>query len=274
MTDSIDQAIFLDAPSLNSTVVLFPSTFTTSGANVRYGTARIMPWISGGSDEGSGESDSGSGDGDGTDTDKSGGDGTDDGGKGSEKTLSQDEVNRIVAREIAKAQRGKLDPKELGFESGKELKDFLDQQKQAADEAKTQAEKDLEEAKNTAREEAEKGVLAKANERLVRAEFVAEAAKAGVSAPADAYVLAKTMEIWTQVELVEENDDVTVKGFDEDFFKELKQAKPYLFAEEQGGAGGRDLGGGAGGGNRDDAKSKDDKLLTDYPALRNLSKAQ
>lgn len=191
--------------------------------------------------------------------------GTDDGG--SDKTLTQDEVNRIVAREVAKAQRGKLDPSELGFESGKALKEFLDKQKEAVDQAKTDSEKAIEEAKTTAAKAAEEGVLSKANERFIKAEFVVAANKAGVSAPADAYVLAKTMDIWTQVELAESGDDVEVKGFDDDFFKTLKEQKPFLFATA-GGQGG-DQGAGAANNDRSKDRFSEDNLLKEYPALKN-----
>jgi hypothetical protein len=230
-----------------------------------------MPWISGG--DGSAESDSGSGDGGGTGAGSSDGGSGDSGGgdagdKDDKPTLTQKQVNDIVARETAKAQRGKLDPKELGFESGKELKEFLDKQKDAADAVKDQATKDLEAAKEQATKDAEERVLSKANERLIRAEFVVQASKAEVSSPADAYVLAKTMEIWTQVELVEANDDVTVSGLDEDFFKQLKEAKPFLF-EQNGQGGGKDLGGGAGGGKREADSLSPTELSKTYPALGN-----
>jgi ElaB/YqjD/DUF883 family membrane-anchored ribosome-binding protein len=196
--------------------------------------------------------------------------GATDGGQGSDdKTLSQDQVNAIVAREVAKAQRGKLDPKELGFESGKELKDFLDKQKELADAAKDQATKDLEAAKEQATKNAEATVLSKANERITKSEFVVKASTAGITSPADAYVIAKTMPIWTQVELVENGDDVEVKGFDDAFFDEMKKEKPFLFATAGGQSGGQDLGGGAGNsdrGNKD--RLSEEELAKNYPALR------
>ena len=203
----------------------------------------------------------------GTGADKPDG-GTDTGGRPQDSGLSQDEVNRIVAREVAKAQRGKLDPRELGFESGKDLKEFLDKQKEVAEQAKSESEKALEQAKSDATKAAEERVLSKANERFLKAEFVIAANKAGVSAPADAYVLAKTMDIWTQVELVESGDDVEVKGFDEDFFKQMKEQKPYLFVtagEQQGG----DLGGGAANADRSKDRFSEENLLKEYTALRN-----
>lgn len=205
----------------------------------------------------------------GTGADKPDG-GTDDAGQGSDdKTLSQDQVNAIVAREVAKAQRGKLDPKELGFESGKELKEFLDKQKELTEAAKDEATKELEAAKKQATKDAEATVLTKANERITKSEFVVKASAAGVTSPADAYVIAKTMPIWTQVELVENGDDVEVKGFDDEFFKELKEQKSFLFAAAGGQQGG-DLGGGAPNNDRGgQGRLAEDKLLTNYPALKN-----
>jgi hypothetical protein len=195
-------------------------------------------------------------------------DGGTDGG-GGDKTLTQDEVNRIVAREVAKAQRGKLDPTELGFESGKELREFLDKQKEAAEAAKDEATKELEAAKKQATKDAEATILTKANERITKSEFVVKAAAAGVTSPADAYVIAKTMPIWTQVELVEENNDVTVNGFDDAFFDEMKKEKPFLFATAGGQQGG-DLGGGAPNNDRGgQGRLAEDKLLSNYPALKN-----
>jgi hypothetical protein len=202
----------------------------------------------------------------GTGADKPDG-GTDSGG--GDKTLTQDEVNRIVAREVAKAQRGKLDPTELGFESGKELREFLDKQKEAAEAAKDEATKELEAAKKQATKDAEATILTKANERITKSEFVVKAAAAGVTSPADAYVIAKTMPIWTQVELVEENNDVTVNGFDDAFFDEMKKEKPFLFAAAGGQQGG-DLGGGAPNNDRGgQGRLAEDKLLSNYPALKN-----
>jgi F0F1-type ATP synthase membrane subunit b/b' len=185
-------------------------------------------------------------------------------GQGSDKTFTQDEVNALIARETAKAQRGKLDPSELGFQSGKELKDFLDAAKKSADEAKTDAERQLEEAKTNAAREAEQKVLSKANSRLVAAEFKVAAKDAGVVALDDALVLAQKMDIWQQVEL-EGDDDVTVKGFDASFFEELKKAKPYLFAPD--GGRGSDIGAGAGGGNAKVDKNSPEELRKRYSAL-------
>lgn len=202
----------------------------------------------------------------GTGADKPDG-GTDSGG--SDKTLTQDEVNRIVAREVAKAQRGKLDPTELGFESGKELREFLDKQKELAEQAKSESEKALEDAKKQATKDAEATVLSKANERITKSEFVVKASAAGVTSPADAYVIAKTMPIWTQVELVENGDDVEVKGFDDAFFEELKKEKSFLFATAGGQQGG-DQGAGAPNNDRGgQGRLAEDKLLTNYPALKN-----
>lgn len=186
--------------------------------------------------------------------------GTDDSTK-DEKTLSQEEVNAIVAREVAKAQRGKLDPKELGFESGKELKDFLDQAKQKfeadKDEGQKQLEAAIEEARTTARQE----VLSQANQRLVKAEFMLAAANAGIKFGEDAFALAQTTDLWTSVEV---DDEGQVSGFDDAFFAELKTQKPYLFEEAK--AKIPDAGAGAHG--EAGEKNSLQELAAKYPSLR------
>ena len=273
MRNDSDQALILDAPHLNSTVAI---TYPGSSISPWWGTSppyytswpatvRILPYISGGSGE---ESDSGTGDGDATegdDSDATSGDKGDGGtGDGGQKMLSQEQVNDIIAREVAKAQRGKLDPKELGFESGKELKEFLETSKKAADDAKSEAEKTLEKAVKEAADEARSTVLAQANERLVAAEFKLAAAKVGITAPDDALVLAKTMPLWSQVELSEEDGNVKVSGFDEAFFKELKDAKPFLFTSTSANS---DVGAGAGAGGGTN-KNSPEHLSELFPALK------
>ena len=216
------------------------------------------------------------GGGGGTGSDNSGGTSGDTGGgtssgdqgtgdQGSDKTFTQKDVNDLIAREVAKAQRGKLDPSELGFQSGKELKDFLDSAKKQADEAKTEAERQLEEAKTNAAKAAEEGVLARANTRLVAAEFKVAAKDAGVVAVDDALTLARTMEIWKQVELENDGDDVKVKGFDQVFFDELKKAKPFLFAPDGGTT--TDIGTRTGGGDTKSDKNSPEELRKRYSAL-------
>jgi len=175
--------------------------------------------------------------------------------------LPQDEVNAIVAREVAKAQRGKLDPKELGFESAKELKDFMDQAKQSMEAAKDESTKEFEAAVKEAREQARTEILAVANDRLIRAEFMLAAVNKGVRFGDDAYALAKTMEGWSSVEV---SDEGKVSGLDDAFFEELKTQKPYLFEEPKTAI--PDAGAGAHGAPGE--KNSPQELAAKYPALR------
>lgn len=213
-----------------------------------------------------------SGDGDGTSTDNDQGDGTsaDKGeGKGEgDKLFTQDQMNAIAAREADRAKRGLLNPKDAGFDSAKEMKEWIESQKQKAEADKTEDEKAREEAIEAAKREAENGVLSKANERLRKAEFLSQAVDQGVRREArdDAYLLAQTIDSWSDVQV---DDDGKVTGFDEEFFKTLKETKPFLFAPE-----GKDGDGGLGdiGAGQRGAADSDDVKLADlrdkYSALR------
>lgn len=221
------------------------------------------PIIRGGADD-SGDS------GDGTSSDND--DGTsadkDDDSKKGEAKFSQDQLDAIVTREAAKAKRGKLDPKEFGFDSAKELKDFLDATKKQAEENKDEETKALEEAIEEAQRLAKDQVLTKANSRLVKAEFLTAASDAGISKEArgDAFVIAQTLEIWKGVEV---DDEGEVTGFDDSFFDELKEKKAYLFTEgETREDRNDDIGGGAGGGGKGNADQAE--LAKKYPALQRM----
>lgn len=220
--------------------------------------------------QGGAEGDSGGDGGDGTSTDNGDGTSTDTGGgKGSDdKVFTQEQLNAIVTRETQKATRGKLDPKELGFDSAKEMKDWIDGQKAKVDEAKTDDEKAREEAIEAAKKEAESGVLSKANARILKAEFLTAAVdhKIRKEARTDAYLLAPTLDSFEGVSV---NDDGNVTGFDDAFFEELKEKKPYLF-EPEGDAGAGAGRGDIGAGRRGDAGEKDTdaELRAKYPALQ------
>jgi len=201
-------------------------TWTTDGTNGFWRRGQWYPIIAGGSEDAEGDG-TPPDDGDGTPpADGDDGKGTDDG-----KTFTQDEVNALVTREVSKAARGKLDPKDLGFESAKDMKTFIDEMKSKQEADKTEEDKAKEEAVKAAADTARNEVLTVANSRLVKAEFLTAAADAGISKDArnDAFVLAQTLEDWSSVEV---DDDGNVKGFDDAFFTTLKEAKPFLFAEK------------------------------------------
>lgn len=248
-----------DPNQLIGTLRNWPNITTSDGAN--------WPIIAGGADDGDAGN---SGDGDGTSSGND--DGTsannDEGKTGNEKLFTQDQLNAIATAEANKARRGLVSPKDLGFESAKEMKDWVDSQKAKAEEDKSEDEKAREAAIEEAKRAAEESVLSKANERLRKAEFLSEAVNHQINREArdDAYLLAQTLEEWGNVDV---NDEGVVTGFDDAFFDALKEAKPYLFAtaEGEGGNGLGDIGAGQrGGGDSDSAKLQD--LKNKYSALR------
>lgn len=219
-------------------------TWTTSWPHITTSNGVVLPVIAGGSEDGDNADGTSTGNEDGTPpADGDDGKSTDEG-----KTFTQEEVNALVTREVSKAARGKLDPKELGFDSAKDMKTFIDDMKSKQEADKSEEDKAKEEAIKAAADAARQEVLTVANGRLVKAEFLTAAADAGISKEArnDAYVLAQTLEDWNSVE-VDDNGNVT--GFDEAFFTTLKEAKPYLFATAESGV--PDVGAGRSGGGKD-----------------------
>lgn len=238
----------------DSTNVTFPTTFVWKGIE--------WPIIMGADDSVDGDDTSG-----GTD-DATSGDDKGDGDKGGDdKTFTQDQLNAIVTREAQKAARGKLDPKELGFESIKEVKDWVDSQRKDADSKKTEDQKAREAEIAEAKREAQESVLTSANERIRRAEFLLAAVDHNVRKEAreDAYLLGPTLDAWAEVAI---SDDGKVNGFDDTFFEELKEKKPYLF--EADGASNGNGRGDIGAGRRGDGKkpSREEELRSRYRALQ------
>jgi hypothetical protein len=208
----------------------------------------------------------------GTGSDNSGGTGTGD-NSGEGPKFTQEQLDAIVAREKNKAARGKIDPKEFGFDSQKDLKEFLEAAKEQQKQSQSDAEKAIEEAKKQAAEEAETKVLSKANARLVKEEFKIAALDHGVKFMDDAYALAQTLEDWD----VEVDDEGVVTGLTKEFFEELKKQKPFLFQEGQGdnndGSGNpakhrKDVGAGAGGSGG--PVNNEAELKENYPALQHI----
>jgi hypothetical protein len=235
-----------------------------------YARGRFYPYVMGADDSASGDNgDAGAGGdgGDGGDADNTDQNGTDDGSSDGKK-FTQEEVNALIAKEVAKGTRGKIDPKQLGFDSQKELQEFLDAQKAKNDADKTEAEKQMEEALEAAKKEATDGILSTANARVLKAEFRISALEAGIPKDRleDAFALAQLHEDWAP----EVSDTGDVTGITDEFFESLKEAKPYLFAEEnEDGAG--DIGAGAGGGK--DSKNRAADLASKYPVVAQLQRA-
>jgi hypothetical protein len=217
------------------------------------------PIIRGAQDDPPSDDSGASTDGDGSSDDTSGA--TDDSSSSEdEKKLTQSEVNAIVAREVAKASRGKLDLKELGFDSKKDLQSFLEGAKEKAEADKTEADKQLEEAVAKATEAARSEVLNTAGELVLKAEFLIAAKDADVKYPHDAYELVQTLKEWDEVDI---DEDGSVVGIDETLFASLKKAKPFLFEQPSG----SDIGAGSRGG----GSNNGDDLRAKYPALKNFT---
>jgi hypothetical protein len=189
-------------------------------------------------------------------------------GESEPKTFTQEQVNALMAKEVSKATRGKLDPKELGFESAKEAQEFLTKAKELTEQQKTEAEKELEARVKQARDEATAEVLGKAKQIALRAEFTVQATQAGVVDPEGAFILAQTQEDWKEIQV---SDDGTVSGLDDAFFESLKEAKPYLFGMTPGQDGkppAPRIDPGAGGASSDEAAQRAAELAKRYPALQ------
>lgn len=191
---------------------------------------------------------------------------------GEKKTFTQEQLNDIIAREKTSALRGKLDPKELGFTSQKELKEFVDSMKAKADEEKTDAEKATQEAVEKAVKEAEEGILKEANRRVLKAEFTLKATKAKIHPDRvdDAFTLAQQNEdLWKGVDVDEKG---VVTGLNETFFDDLKKAKSFLFEDEKSeeGEGSNDAGARSGGGSGATGDAKDKDLREKFPALNRI----
>lgn len=210
----------------------------------------------------------------GTDTDdKSGGTDSDKSGEGDkdkdEKKFSQAELDSLISKSKSKALRGKLDPKELGFDSRKEMEDFIAAAKDKQTEDQTESERQLEEAKTKAREEAKQEVMKPAQRIALKAEFKLACADKNIPRDRadDAFSIAQNLEEWKDVDI---DDQGVVKGLDDTFFDALKESKPWLFKEEGSeDKGSGDIGAGAGGGSRKSSETADEtKMRETYPALR------
>lgn len=178
------------------------------------------------------------------------------------RTFTQDEVNALLAREVDKAKRGKLDPSELGFGTKKELEEFLTEAKTRAEAAKTEQEKAIEAARKEGADAAKAELLPRVLELATKAEFKVRAVAAGVAADRvdKSYLLARALPEWEEVKI--EGD--TVLGLDDNFFKALKTDSPFLF-EGASGNGSGDIGAGAGGGKN--AAAREAELRERYGAL-------
>jgi len=103
-----------------------------------------------------------------------------DGGQQSEKTFTQAQVDAIIAERLAR--------QKAQFKDYDELKEGANKWQKFLDDQKSELQKLNEQIADAQRERDE--ALQQAQDRLIRAAFVAEAAKAGVAHPEDVYALA------------------------------------------------------------------------------------
>jgi len=228
---------------------------------------RLLPLIQGAEGDGDDAGGTSTETDDGTSTDDGGGsdgEGGDDDGGETTVSMPQSRLDAIIAREKQRASRGKLDPKELGFDSAKELKDALAEAKALKDELKDADEKALEEAIADVKESLTEEYSTRANSALTRAYFIMEATKHDVAFVEDAFALAPSLEGWQDVEV---QDDGTVTGFDDAFFEAMKEAKPFLFKVEDDGQG-RPGSANAGTPGSGDTKDRAKELASKYPSLQ------
>lgn len=265
MEEALDPAITGIAPGDN---LILPIGWRANGDPI---------WvIAGGSESDPSSTDGDSTEGDADASDDAGDDdsGTTDDDSSGGKSFSQKEVNDLVTKEVKRKLRGKVSLQDLGFDSKEKLQEALQAASAAADEKKTEQEKAVETAREEARTAARNEVLPVVQDRITYAEFIVAAKEHGVSVPGDAFVLAQTLDLWDSVEY--DSEDHTVSGFDEGFFKSLKEAKPFLFAEEGDDSNGsRGSAGVKAGGKRVDAKkAKDEEVRKRYPILARQGRAR
>lgn len=256
-----------DVLNINGTSYVVQTTDSTNWPTQSY---KVWPLIRGAQDDPASDEPAG----DDTEVDDTDSDDTDDDSSGGEdkgeKTFTQKDLDRILAKEKSKALRGKVDAKDLGFESAKDMKAFVDSMKEKAEADKSDAEKALEDAVNKARDEATVAAMVRAKSITLKAEFRVAAQEAGIPKDRldDAYALAQNLEGWDDD--VSIDDEGVVTGLDEDFFKNLEESKPWLFpSESEGSSGGSgDIGAGAGGKGK---LTSDEKLKAEYPALQGFT---
>lgn len=180
------------------------------------------------------DKENGNGDPKGTEEDPKGGSGDD------KKTFTQEEVNRMMGDRATRASGAteKQILEKLGVESLDDAEASIKAYRDRQEKEKSELQK-AQDAKEAAENKA-KDAEAKANEKLIRAEFIVEASKAGVEHPEDAYSLADR----SKVKIL---DDGKVEGV-ADAVKVLVEAGRLPLTSQKKAA---DLDGGEGDGDKD-----------------------
>lgn len=191
---------------------------------------------------------------------------------GGNKTFTQDELDKIVQERLGRATRGKMEPKDFGFETKAELEAALKVAKDAGEAAKSEADKAIEAARKEGRKEAETELMGKASARLVRSEFILQAKDRNIVDPNSAYLLAKAEERFSGVQV---KDDDTVEGMDDTFWGDLLKGRDYLILAGSGDAGekkpppGNANAGTGTGGRKAPPADRQEELKKAYPSLAN-----
>lgn len=197
------------------------------------------------------------------------------GNDGGNKTFTQDDLDRIVQERLGRATRGKLEPKDFGFETKAELEAALKKAKDADEATKSEQDKAIEAARQEGRKTAETELMGKASARLVRSEFILQAKDRNIVDPNAAYLLAKAEDRFSGVE-VKDND--SVEGMDDTFWSDLLKDRDYLIKVEGGGEGGKaeekkppgNANAGTGtGGRKPPAEDRQEELKKRYSSLAN-----
>ena len=194
-------------------------------------------------------------------------------GEGS-RTFTQEQLDAIVQERLKKATQGRVSLEEFGLKSKEELTKLLEAQKAAEEQAKSEQEKAIEEARSSGRKEAENEIMGRANARLIRSEFIAAAKDRNVVDPGALYLIAKGED---KLSALTVSDADEVEGFDDAFWEDLLKDRPYLVTAPGGGQtpppgqqGQRQTPGDANAGSQGGTKVPDDRraeLAKRYPAL-------
>lgn len=174
--------------------------------------------------------------------DGSGGNANGGGGSAGDKPeakFTQADVDRIVGDRARRAEESAVNTllKELGFEKADDLKALVTDAKKHADDQKTEAQKLQDQIaqlgkEKAAADEARKAALAQANERLMKAAVLTEAAKADYGfrpdALSDVWLFLDRANIKPKSDASDEFEGIT------EALKAVAKAKPYLVAEAAG----------------------------------------
>lgn len=197
------------------------------------------------------------------------------GASSGDKTFTQAELDAIIQDRVKKAQSGRVDLSEFGLKSKEDLQKIVQAQQAAEEQAKTDQQKAIDEAKKAGRTEAEQELMGKANARLVRSEFITAAKDRNVVDPNALYLIAKGEGRLDALKVTEADE---VEGLDDTYWEELLKDRAYMVKEAGGGSppppgttGQKPpTPGNANAGSQGGTKAPDDRreqLLKRYPAL-------